>query len=539
MNTRIITTALIMMACSLSFGVKGEIIEISSTYDEDSGKWVGDVVAFTNALNNLKANDVISLAKGEYDVSFMTNAPMRINYDNGYGISMLYVNKKNCEIRGATGNREDVVIVAKDVMYRVLELNGESAALRDLTVKGGDAGEACARYNYRNGGGVLMADINAVISNCVFESCNAARGGGAVSAPYNAKRGYVYDSLFRGNNSGGPGGGAAWNCRLISGCTVVSNTASYGGGIAECSSVTNCFIAYNYSRNRGGGLYECPKAIDCEIVGNVADDNSSGGYGGSYKGCSFRDNYHRSVGNGISMERCDVADGGVNCLTNINCVFHHLHNSKNDVWSKGNVSHPEGVSGKKPYYGFESFDLMRGCLITNCNWRSGGDATVNASLISNRRTDVRIENCTIADNTYYYLGRDFDEGVAIVNCAIVRNKRSDGTAGDITLHDSAKFCFSNCVWNVRGSWTYTTQDESYVDGENYVLGEAGNLKFLGNGEHPYTPRLTSVLREAGKVLDWMEDSVDIAGNPRLRDGKVDIGAYQCWIMPMGFVITVY
>jgi hypothetical protein len=30
----------------------------------------------------------------------------------------------------------------------------------------------------------------------------------------------------------------------------------------------------------------------------------------------------------------------------------------------------------------------------------------------------------------------------------------------------------------------------------------------------------------------------MAGNPRLRDGKVDIGAFQCWLDPVGFFLKV-
>jgi hypothetical protein len=36
----------------------------------------------------------------------------------------------------------------------------------------------------------------------------------------------------------------------------------------------------------------------------------------------------------------------------------------------------------------------------------------------------------------------------------------------------------------------------------------------------------------------MEDGTDLAGNPRLRDGKVDIGCYQCWLDPVGMVFSV-
>ena len=46
------------------------------------------------------------------------------------------------------------------------------------------------------------------------------------------------------------------------------------------------------------------------------------------------------------------------------------------------------------------------------------------------------------------------------------------------------------------------------------------------------------MRGWGLLLDWMEDGTDLAGNPRLRDGKVDIGCYQCWLNPVGMVFSV-
>jgi hypothetical protein len=66
-----------------------------------------------------------------------------------------------------------------------------------------------------------------------------------------------------------------------------------------------------------------------------------------------------------------------------------------------------------------------------------------------------------------------------------------------------------------------------------------DLKFLGEGDCFYTPKLTSPLRGWGLTLDWMtEDATDIAGNPRVREGKVDIGAYQCWLKPKHTSILV-
>ena len=40
-------------------------------------------------------------------------------------------------------------------------------------------------------------------------------------------------------------------------------------------------------------------------------------------------------------------------------------------------------------------------------------------------------------------------------------------------------------------------------------------------------------------MDWMADATDIrgAGYPRLREGKVDIGCYQCWLKPRGTYLT--
>ena len=53
-----------------------------------------------------------------------------------------------------------------------------------------------------------------------------------------------------------------------------------------------------------------------------------------------------------------------------------------------------------------------------------------------------------------------------------------------------------------------------------------------------TPKLTSPLVGAGKVCDWMQESLDLANNPRLRDGFVDVGAYQCHLVPAGMKVIL-
>jgi hypothetical protein len=72
--------------------------------------------------------------------------------------------------------------------------------------------------------------------------------------------------------------------------------------------------------------------------------------------------------------------------------------------------------------------------------------------------------------------------------------------------------------------------------KNFLLGSVVSLS-IGFAFY-YTPRYTSPLRGKGLVFDWMAGSEDIAGNPRLREGLADIGAYQCWIKPPWTTIVV-
>ena len=505
---------------------------IPSTYDAPSGKWIGDVIALTNAIHNLANGGEIILSRGEYDVSFLSGTPMYgSSAGKDYGVALLCSNgKSGVTIRGETGRPEDVVIDGKNCGIRVFALNGANSVFRDITVKGGVADALCAPYNYRNGGGVLFASAGTV-SNCIFTACTASRGGGAVSAPYEALRGTVLDCVLYGNATSADGG-AVRRCELVSGCTVVSNTAATGGGLAGCTTVTNCHVAYNYASSDGGGLYNCAVVQDSVVEGN----SSRGASGGCYYECVFRDNADGNIGSSICLERCDISGGKVTCLTNVNCVFHDLRNSADDVWSVGNVHYPAGRTGLQARSAIDGFDLIRGCLIAGSDW-DGSGSYYNSSLFYGSREGARIENCTIVDNSYRYLAQQFKTGQAFVNCAIVRNRNLGGSASDTSIHDSTRFCFSNCVWNVSGRLDYVTRDEAYQDGVNLVLGEGIDVKFVGNGAHPYAPRLRSPLRAYGMVLDWMADATDFVGNSRLRDGKVDVGCYECWIEPKSFVVS--
>ena len=109
------------------------------------------------------------------------------------------------------------------------------------------------------------------------------------------------------------------------------------------------------------------------------------------------------------------------------------------------------------------------------------------------------------------------------------------TVGDVVSMESAYLVLSNCVYGKMGSCT--PKAEGFTNYGCTSITERAAYKFTGKDPDPYSLRRSSPLRGWGLVLDWMEDGTDLAGNPRLRDGKADIGCYQCWLEPTGMAIV--
>ncbi len=64
----------------------------------------------------------------------------------------------------------------------------------------------------------------------------------------------------------------------------------------------------------------------------------------------------------------------------------------------------------------------------------------------------------------------------------------------------------------------------------------------GEGRDYYALKHSSPARGKGLVMDWMTDATDIRQDeayPRLRDGKVDIGCYQCWLDAIGLKFRIW
>ena len=63
--------------------------------------------------------------------------------------------------------------------------------------------------------------------------------------------------------------------------------------------------------------------------------------------------------------------------------------------------------------------------------------------------------------------------------------------------------------------------------------------FRSQGVPKYTPRRSSALVGRGDASMYSAADVDLAGNLRLRadaGNELDIGCYQCWLEPKGFMI---
>ena len=434
------------------------------------------------------------------------------------------------------------------------------------------------------------------VDGCVFVGNVSTNEAGCVRTA--GRVGEVTDSAFTNNVANTFGGAldAEGGFDRIAGCTFVGNASQKGGGavrsVGALGAVANCTFEGNSANNGDGGALFAMKALGSvsgsTFVGNESvkglggavaanegvgmvdgctfSENAAGGGGsggvhlgvqsGDFAGCAFHSNtnketlYGAHVNQANSMTRCTFSGYGDICAKNYDsCEFDHCvyqyceRNYGSDA--HGLLSYPNNIGDGRIVN-----CLMHDCLVSRFIASAGV------------RTDVI--NCTFADNTaddnhpqkgkghaiQFFAFRGGEPLVAstnvMINCIfcdnhVVNNDTIKFDPCDAFFQGSATTRLghtevSNCLYKTAYYFNSGTGEHSH----NFNKGDPKFVTLAWKWRYPKAPyymiRRSSNAIGKGLVLDWMMMATDLLGAPMVRDGRVDLGCYQCTLPTPGMAI---
>ena len=547
---------------------------------------------FTNCMYRIANGDTIVVKPGTYDFTGIYNPD---SADGGRShVSRAHSPIPNFSVIGETsGHWDDAIVFKGNVRFgcftqesTATSYEGAAPYFANITFYGFTAE---ARDSSGNSGGALKFHLPIkmgtwgypTVTNCVFKNNSAPGNGGAVfggmkaydckfvgnsvtgsSAGAVAEHCGLVDCVFDGNTSPNNAGAVTHTMYPISNCIFRANVCqNYGGAIHgnndSLGEIVGCHFLTNSAKYQGGAIYFSGKGMalvtNCTFSGNSSVSGNGGavysastpssGIEGLFA-CHFEGNDARSYGGAINggyaygctfegskcsldympgwdafgarLEKCDLRTGGV-----VGC-------SLNACTIRADTGSAHGV-----FYLHENWSVAAtNCLIVGTCTNSLRGIVYAYNEPTNTSTFV---NCTFADIIYsgalLYGSRPAvtNAPIEFKNCVFSNIRKSNGTGADLTyVNVNYGVSFQNCCYG------------TILDG--FKLVDAGgtfqcdNPRFAEEGSHQL--RYNSPLRGKGALLGWTAADTDLAGNPRLRDGKVDLGCYQCWTNPKNLVIVV-
>jgi len=512
-----------------------------------------------------RPGDVIHLLPGAYDVSTAVDrgeyGGKRLEMEINTGVTVV----------GTTGNPADVVLDAKG-LCRVAWMKGTGCRIQDVTIRNGRTGD--------QGGGLctVTADyvqrdprLNYTVDHCVIENCVAEYQGGAgnggrwTNCTIRACQA-VYSQAYAGHNApcngwgGGVFGGELVDC-TVADCYAYNSGGAVAGGTDNVGHIyplfaTGCMFSNCWANCENGGgaagydLGDVNRRCNltaCTIVGNQArrdafvdHDALGGGISGTYaERCEIRDNFAGRHGGGawnVKAVGCVFrGNRATSCGgAGIECAFEDCALERNVAGDTGGaayncssrrctvLSNTSGLFGAL-YRGHHVGDVV--CFneaVRNDQFDNGGALGADAS-----GHDALAESCTFFWNA--------GGGAAVANAGL-RNCIIWGQGGQSSFRDLT--LMENC-------YVYTTENAFPEFAVNCRRGDfAGFVGEKANREDPVATMraLEGVAREsivnlglrhaspgvnAGVNADWMDDALDLLGTRRIREGVVDIGAFEC------------
>ena len=197
-----------------------------------------------------------------------------------------------------------------------------------------------------------------------------------------------------------------------------------------------------------------------------------------------------------------------------------------------------GNSGEDGGGVFMTAGLVTHCIITN-NLSNPYSATDGGGGV--RMSGGTLVNCLVARNRIINTGFTTGGGVklaggSIVNCTIADNSNAGGAPGS-GLYMTAGAVTNSIVYYNSTLFPATGQENVYATGGSIVYSctqpltnAPGNISadplFVNATVSDYHLRSSSPCINAGMNMAWLDGGVDLGGQPRVKGGWIDMGAYE-------------
>ncbi|MBR6930724.1 MAG: C10 family peptidase [Bacteroidales bacterium] len=193
-----------------------------------------------------------------------------------------------------------------------------------------------------------------------------------------------------------------------------------------------------------------------------------------------------------------------------------------------------------------------GAAYTNCRISNNRASTKGGGIYLYINTEPTLKNCIVSNNTAANAGGIYSRGkLTAYNCNILMNLATESIGG--VYHEKRHNKYYNCIlWgnkaNGQANQAEGESDYEYCAVQGGVDGiEIIDLPAENNGQEPgvfvrfnqyaqgagadyhnedWSLRPRSICLNAGKPNTTGLGSTDIAGNPRIQKGRVEIGAYE-------------
>ena len=435
-----------------------------------------------------------------------------------------------------------------------------------------------------NGGGMGVASstYKYLLSGCTVVDNHASATAGGVYVALGAA-GMITNTFIISNsgfgNCGGVYGARCYKSVISNNCVALNGSKNAYGAGAYAATLFDCDVCFNYipehsgstGNKYGAGAYSSVMT-GCNVFGNAifaggANRQGAGIYSTVATNSVIYENYCVGQSGGVAM------NGG----SAYGCIF--SNNQANVTWSGNQVRQPSGDVVNCDFY-CQSIECVASVLVENCRfWGYGGwripaghnIASMEADLVGTDpvtpyicSANTHMRNCLVVSNKANYICKAYDKGKQLfenctfadnrfegsfinfsgdsdtvnvaeaVNCIFTRNYDKTGTTRyDFRLSSGTNIRLSNCLIGTSRSGTPISESGTVT---------ANNVKFNErSATDPYEIKRSSPAIGKGLVLGWMTaEATDFRGKseyPRLRDGVCDIGCYQCWLEPVGFVLS--